>query len=54
VFHRLVMPDGFSANLDRFQGLNQIGDAGLRDQVNKRHRDYGRVELRRMARLVYS
>jgi len=34
VFHRLVMPDGFSASLDRFQGLNQIGDAGLRDQVN--------------------
>ena len=34
LFHRLVMPDGFSASLDRFQGLNQIGDAGLRDQVN--------------------
>jgi len=33
-FHRLVMPDGYSASLDRFQGLNQIGDAGLRDQVN--------------------
>jgi type IV secretory pathway VirB10-like protein len=33
-FHRLVMPDGYSASLDHFQGLNQIGDAGLRDQVN--------------------
>jgi len=37
VFHRMVMPDGFSANLDRFQGLNQIGDAGLRDQVNNHY-----------------
>ncbi len=37
VFHRLVMPDGYSANLDQFQGLNQIGDAGLRDQVNNHY-----------------
>ena len=37
VFHRMVMPDGFSASLDRFQGLNQIGDAGLRDQVNNHY-----------------
>jgi len=36
-FHRLVMPDGFSTTLDRFQGLNQIGDAGLRDQVNNHY-----------------
>jgi type IV secretion system protein TrbI len=36
-FHRLLMPDGYSANLDRFQGLNQIGDAGLRDQVNNHY-----------------
>ena len=33
-FHRLLMPDGYSASLDHFLGLNQIGDAGLRDQVN--------------------
>src|SRR5262249_50798053 len=37
VFHRLVMPDGYSASLDRFQGLNQIGDTGLRDQVNNHY-----------------
>jgi type IV secretory pathway VirB10-like protein len=37
LFHRMVMPDGFSANLDRFQGLNQIGDAGLRDEVNNHY-----------------
>lgn len=33
-FHRLVMPDGRSYRLDQFVGMNQIGDAGLRDQVN--------------------
>jgi type IV secretory pathway VirB10-like protein len=36
-FHRLVMPDGYSASLDHFHGLNQIGDAGLRDQVNNHY-----------------
>jgi type IV secretion system protein VirB10 len=33
-FHRLIMPDGYSASLDQFRGLNQIGETGLRDQVN--------------------
>jgi type IV secretory pathway VirB10-like protein len=33
-FHRLVMPDGYSLNLDKFEGLNQVGETGLRDQVN--------------------
>jgi type IV secretion system protein VirB10 len=36
-FHRMVMPDGYSASLDHFQGLDQIGDAGLRDQVNNHY-----------------
>src|SRR5713226_919812 len=36
-FHRLVMPDGYSVSLDRFKGLNQIGDTGLRDQVNNHY-----------------
>ena len=36
-FHRMVMPDGYSASLDHFQGLNQIGDTGLRDQVNNHY-----------------
>ncbi len=36
-FHRLLMPDGFSISLDRFKGLNQIGDTGLRDQVNNHY-----------------
>ena len=33
-FHRLLMPDGSTRRLDQFIGLNQIGDAGLRDNVN--------------------
>jgi type IV secretion system protein VirB10 len=37
VFHRMLMPDGYSVNLDQFKGLNQIGDTGLRDQVNNHY-----------------
>jgi len=33
-FHRLIMPDGYSVSLDKFQGLSQVGETGLRDQVN--------------------
>lgn len=33
-FHRVLMPDGSTRSLDHPPGLNQIGDAGLRDQVN--------------------
>jgi type IV secretory pathway VirB10-like protein len=37
VFHRILMPDGYSVSLDQFEGLNQIGDTGLRDQVNNHY-----------------
>jgi len=37
VFHRLIMPDGFSISLDQFKGLDPIGDTGLRDQVNNHY-----------------
>ena len=37
VFHRALMPDGYSVSLDQFKGLNQIGDTGLRDQVNNHY-----------------
>jgi type IV secretion system protein VirB10 len=33
-FHRCIMPDGYSLDLDKFPGLNQIGEVGLRDLVN--------------------
>jgi type IV secretion system protein VirB10 len=44
-FHRLIMPDGFSVNLDKFQGLNQIGETGLRDQVNHHYMQIFGVSL---------
>ena len=34
VFHRLIMPDGYSVSLDNFTGLSQIGETGLSDKVN--------------------
>ena len=37
-FNRLVMPDGRTYRLDQFMGLNNIGDAGLRDQVNQHYK----------------
>ena len=37
VFHRVLMPDGYTVSLDGFKGLNQIGDTGLRDQVNNHY-----------------
>lgn len=36
-FHRLVMPDGRTHSLERFKGLNQIGDTGLKDQVDRHY-----------------
>ena len=38
VFDRLALPDGRTYRLDSFMGLNDIGDAGLRDQVNRHYR----------------
>jgi type IV secretion system protein VirB10 len=36
-FHRLLMPDGYSVDLDQFHGLDQIGEEGLNDQVNNHY-----------------
>lgn len=36
-FHRLIMPDGYSVDLDHFQGLNQVGETGLKDKVNNHY-----------------
>jgi type IV secretion system protein VirB10 len=36
-FHRLVMPDGSTHDLDQFTGLNERGDAGLSDQVSRHY-----------------
>ncbi len=37
IFHRLIMPDGYAASLDQFNGLNQIGETGLKDQANQHY-----------------
>ena len=37
VFHRMIMPDGYSVDLDQFLGLNQIGETGLKDKVNNHY-----------------
>jgi type IV secretion system protein VirB10 len=36
-FHRLVMPDGITHDLDQFTGLNERGDAGVSDQVSRHY-----------------
>jgi type IV secretion system protein TrbI len=37
VFHRMIMPDGYSVDLDQFHGLDQIGEQGLKDKVNNHY-----------------
>jgi type IV secretory pathway VirB10-like protein len=37
VFHRMIMPDGYSVDLDQFHGLEQIGEEGLKDKVNNHY-----------------
>jgi type IV secretion system protein VirB10 len=37
IFHRLIMPDGYSVDLDQFHGLNQLGETGLKDKVNNHY-----------------
>jgi len=36
-FNRLIMPDGFSVNLDQFKGLDQAGATALKDKVNNHY-----------------
>lgn len=37
LFHRMIMPDGYSVDLDQFHGLDQIGEEGLKDKVNNHY-----------------
>jgi type IV secretion system protein VirB10 len=37
VFHRMIMPDGYSVDLDLFHGLDQAGEEGLKDKVNNHY-----------------
>ena len=36
-FHRLLMPDGYSVDLDQFHGLDQAGSTGLKDKANNHY-----------------
>ena len=36
-FHRLLMPDGYSVDLDQFHGFDQAGSTGLKDLVNNHY-----------------
>jgi type IV secretion system protein VirB10 len=37
VFHRMLMPDNYSVDLDQFRGLDQAGETGLKDKVNNHY-----------------
>jgi type IV secretion system protein VirB10 len=37
VFHRLLMPDGYSIDLDQFTGISARGESALADQVNRHY-----------------
>ena len=39
-FHRVLLPNGDDISLDQFQGLNQVGDVGVHDAVD---RHYGQI-----------
>ena len=36
-FHRLLLPDGRTVSLEAFPGLNQVGETGLTDQINRHY-----------------
>ena len=37
VFHRLLMPDGYSVDLDQSHGVDQVGQEGLKDKVDNHY-----------------
>jgi type IV secretion system protein TrbI len=44
-FHRILLPTGTHIDLDGFRGLNQVGDLGLRDQVDRHYAQIFGVSL---------
>ena len=36
-FHRMLMPDKYSVDLDQFHGLDQAGETGVKDKVNNHY-----------------
>jgi type IV secretory pathway VirB10-like protein len=45
VFHRVILPNGTPVDLNGFHGLNQVGDLGLQDQVNRHYAQIFGVSL---------
>jgi type IV secretory pathway VirB10-like protein len=45
VFHRVLLPNGTHVDLNSFHGLNQVGDLGLQDQVNRHYAQIFGVSL---------
>ena len=44
-FHRVLLPNGTSIDLNGFHGLNQVGDLGLQDQVDRHYAQIFGVSL---------
>jgi type IV secretion system protein VirB10 len=44
-FHRVLLPNGSHIDLNGFHGLNQVGDLGLRDQVDRHYAQIFGVSL---------
>jgi type IV secretion system protein TrbI len=36
-FHRMLMPDNYSVDLDQFQGLDQAGETGVKGKINNHY-----------------
>ena len=45
MFHRILLPNGTHIDLNGFHGLNQIGDLGLQDQVDRHYTQIFGVSL---------
>jgi type IV secretion system protein VirB10 len=45
VFHRVLLPNGTHLDLHGFHGLNQVGDLGLQDQVDRHYAQIFGVSL---------
>ena len=45
VFHRVLLPNGTHIDLNGFHGLNQVGDLGLQDQVDRHYAQIFGVSL---------
>ena len=44
-FHRILLPNGTSIELNGFHGLNQVGDLGLQDEVDRHYAQIFGVSL---------